>query len=61
MSDAVTYMYANNDNTVAEITFRGEDAFGNEREFECMMYFGIIQMPEGFSHSDRHKVVPIIE
>lgn len=61
VSDAVTYMFANNDNTVAEITFRGEDAFGNEREFDCMMYFAIIQMPEGMAAATDVRIVPVIE
>lgn len=61
VSDAVTYMFANNANTVAEITFRGEDAFGNEREFDCVMYFAITQMPEGLSQNEKHKVIPVIE
>jgi hypothetical protein len=59
ISDAVAYMFANNDNTVAEITFRGEDAFGNEREFECVMYFSIIQMPEGMEAAAKEIIDPV--
>lgn len=61
ISDAVTYMVGNNDNTVAEITFRGEDAFGNEREFSCTMYFSLMLMPEPLSESGTRKVMPIKE
>ncbi len=61
VGDAVDYMFSNSDNTVAEITFRGEDAFGNEREFECTMYFALIMMPEPLSENGTRKVIPIKE
>jgi hypothetical protein len=57
ISDAVNYMFANDDNTVAEITFRGEDAFGNEREFSCTMHFALVQMPEGKAANPDFKVI----
>lgn len=61
-TNAVIYMYGNNDNTVADITFSGEDAFGNEREFSCSMHFGLMQMPETFlSDRKKRRLIPIIE
>ncbi len=45
IADVVNYMFSNNENVVALITFTGEDAYGNEREFTCSMSFGIMMNP----------------
>jgi hypothetical protein len=45
VTDAVTYMFANNDNTVAEITFSGVDAYSGENEWSCMMHYSLHMIP----------------
>jgi hypothetical protein len=61
VTDAANYMIAHDCNATAEMIFRGEDAFGNERTFSCMMYFGLIQMPETKTVVIDERDVPVIE
>jgi len=49
-------MIINNDNTVADITFSGVDAFGNEKEFSCQMNFGLMLLPESTDFLDKDAV-----
>ncbi len=43
---ALTYMTANDVNTVADITFSGEDDYGDGKEFECKIQFSLILYPQ---------------
>lgn len=56
VTDIFSYMYTNNDNVVAEITFSGEDAYGEEKEFSCKMYFAVMLAP---MFSEENRMIPI--
>ena len=56
VTDVFDYMYTNNDNVVAEITFSGEDAYGEEKEFSCKMYFAVMLAP---MFSEENRMIPI--
>ena len=43
---ALIYMTANDVNTVADITFTGEDDFGDGKAFECKIQFSLILYPK---------------
>lgn len=54
---ALDYMYANNDNTVAEITFSGEDDYGKGKTFTCnKIHFSLNKIP---SSSQKKGVLSI--
>jgi len=45
IASAVDYMYANNENTVAEITFSGEDDYGKGKEWHYTIHYSLLLTP----------------
>ncbi len=46
VKDPVDYMFANDDNTIAFLTFSGEDAYGDEKQFSVSMQYSIIMLSD---------------
>ena len=55
--EALDYMYSNDDNTVAEITFSGEDDYGKGKTFTCnKIYYALIKTP---TSGKKIKILPV--
>jgi hypothetical protein len=57
--EVLDYMYSENDNTVAEIIFRGVDNYTEENTFSCRMNFALLKIGQASAFPKRKLLHPI--